>query len=226
LPRTKSWEKFYRQNWLVVLYSRSKNPIYAPPIDRETGLVRNDPANLHREYKTEKDWFLREPTNDMVLNCWQNFGYNVGCLTGTQRNGRLLTVKDFDVKKIGLSKDDGRAWRRERIALLKGWNTRVVLTPSGGFHAWFWGDSDRAHAFVRRMSREQNVDWLALTDMTRGAGGMVVVPPSSFYRERDYFFLEEYAEIRDVSEEPVPLSPLRPDPVEDFLSGLDLRRKA
>src|SRR5205807_5902713 len=226
MPRTKSWAKFYGDNWLVLLYPQTKNPIYAPPVDRETGLIRFDPADLHREYKTEKDWLLREPTNDMVLNCWQGFGYNVGVLTGKQRDGRLLTITDFDVKKIGLSKIDGRAWRRERISLLKAWNTRVVLTPSGGFHAWFWGDSDRAHAFVRRMSKAQKVDWGALTDMTRGAGGMVVVPRSSLDLERDvYFCWDEHAEIRDVMGEPVLPSPLRPDPVDEFLSGLDSRIK-
>jgi hypothetical protein len=221
-----SWLPFYENNFLVPLYPNTKYPIFSPPVDPKTGEVRSDPFRLHADFKTEIDYLSRRPTNEFVLHCLKDAGYNVGALTGPQRDGRFLVVKDFDVgKKLSLPVEGARAWRRERISLLQAWNTRIQLTPSGGFHAFFYGRVDQVHEFVKKMAKKQKVDWASCLDMTRGSGGMVSVEPSTFNGSA-YFHLDHGKTlILDVSNEVIPISLIRPDPVDDFLSTLGSKSK-
>ena len=224
--RYKSWNPIYDGLWLVPLYPNSKNAVYNPPVDPNTKEIRSDPVNLHAEFKTERDYFLRESTNDFVLHCWKDYGYGIGVLTGRQRNGKFLVVEDFDVdRKLGLSIEDARAWRNKRFDELREWKTRMTLTVSGGFHAWFYGSSDHVHAYVRRISAEQPTYWLSVREKSRAEGGMVVVPPTKLPWGQYKFLDGDKVPILDVSNEPVPTSPLKLDSVAEFLSFFDSRRK-
>ena len=111
--------------------------------------------------------------------------------------------------------------------------TLATLTASGGVHLFFYSNSlDAVNACVRRRSKEQGLDWLDARDLTRAEAEfkeVIVVPPSAF-EGRPYRFLDNgKTPILDVSGEPVAedlkLGPKESDPVADFLSSLDSRRK-
>ncbi len=130
MPRFKSYLPFYENNWLVPLFPGSKYPIYAPKPELP------DPKGLHHDFKTEADYLLRKPTNDFVINMWKGFGYNVGVLTGFQRDGRLMFVQDFDLEKKFGSVEGARAWRKAHIPEIRDLGTRATFTPSGGLQVW------------------------------------------------------------------------------------------
>jgi len=207
----RTWLGFYESLNLVPLYPESKRPIYSPVGDFK------DPDNLHARFKTETDYLAWPLTNDCVLHQHFDRGYNVGALTGPQRDGRFLVVMDFDVKtKRDISAKEAREWRSNNLSKLRESNTRVSFTPNGGFHLWFYGSVKQAEAYVLR----RLPDLIPLRDLTRASGGMVVVEPSQI-PEGVYFYLDNgKTTILDVLNEPAYASRLKLDAVDEFLSPL------
>src|SRR5437867_2465343 len=172
-----SWARVYEDIWVCPAYPGTKYPVYVSPRDRKSGEVRPDPYFLHSRFKSQIDYLQQKPANEFVIRCSKEAGYTLGVITGPQRDGRFLVIFDFD--GFGSSIEEGRGWRKERIPLLKAWNTRITMSPKGGFHAWFYvADPLEAEAFVRRRCAEQATDWISLLDMTRKQGGFTVEPPS------------------------------------------------
>ncbi len=185
MPRFKSYLPFYENNWLVPLFPGSKYPIYAPKPELP------DPKGLHHDFKTEADYLLRKPTNDFVINMWKGFGYNVGVLTGFQRDGRLMFVQDFDLEKKFGSVEGARAWRKAHIPEIRDLGTRATFTPSGGLHVWNYAtDQQTIDLFMEGKSEAHGIDWIALRELVRCSGGMVAVEPSVLADGRVYFFLD------------------------------------
>ena len=230
------WDRIYNNLYLVPLIPGTKQPVYTAS-NPKNGFDRK----LSLGFKTQADWLLADSkkiltpnTNAWVLNKWWRDGFNVGLLTGRQREGRVLYVQDFDLKNMfGGSIAGAREWRKSHIKELQGFRTLVTLTASGGVHLFFYSNSlDAVNACVRRRSREQGLDWLDARDLTRAEAEfkeVIVVPPSTFESRRYNFLDSGRTPILDVSGEPVAedlkLGPKESDPVADFLSFSDSRRK-
>ncbi len=221
MPRYKSWEKFYENNWLVPLYQGSKYVIYIPKPELP------DPLKLSREFRTEADYLIRKPTNDWVLHTWKDFGYNIGCLTGRQRDGRILFVQDLDLNKKFGSIEAARAWRRAHISELRDLETRVTFTPSGGVHVWNYASNQRTiDLFMEGKSEAHGIDWIGLRELVRCSGGMVAVPPSVSAGVGEYFFLDGGKQpIRELAPEEKPRPKQKPDDfMGEFLDLFDSKR--
>lgn len=110
---------------------------------------------------------FHEATTDtrQVASWWRRWpGANVGVPTG-QESG--LEVVDVDQKPAGSGFDAFE--RARRSGLVPGW-LAVVRTPSGGAHFYFPADPYREQPSWQ--AARAHVDF-------RGAGGYVVVPPST-----------------------------------------------
>lgn len=105
----------------------------------------------------------------LVASWWRRWpGANIGIPTG-QVSG--LEVVDVDQKTSG----SGFAAfdRARRVGLVPGW-LALVRTPSGGAHFYFPADPSRAQPSWQ--AAKAHVDF-------RGAGGYVIVPPSTVVTE-------------------------------------------
>ena len=96
------WDKIYNNLYLVPLIPGTKQPVYTAS-NPENGFDRR----LSLGFKTQADWLLADSkrtltpnANAWVLNKWSRDRFNVGVLTGRQRDGKVLYVQDFDLKNM------------------------------------------------------------------------------------------------------------------------------
>lgn len=231
----KRLQEFYAPFRLCPAYPGTKWPIYVSPNSIVEAKVE-DPEGIHWRYRDISELYTNELSNKRVLWLHLNRRYNVGVLTGRQRDGRFLVIQDFDVDdRLGLTRDQALDLRLSWISkketpttikrnvipngkLLK-WNTLITLSPSGGFHAWFYTDNvTKVNAFIAKMSTEQEVDWVRLRGEIRAENGFTVEPPSTF-RGNAYFFLDNgKTPVLDVSNEPIPRSVFADRLLEEFKS--------
>lgn len=211
MPRYLSWAKFFTNNWLVPLYPGTKYPIYSPRQPKGVAEPFEDPKNLHKHFPDERSYLNHRYDNERVLTCWV-FRYNVGVLTGRQRDGRPLVVRDFDLYHNFGSTEAARKWRSEHISDLRELETRVTFSASGGLHIWFYAKSTYdVDVFLTEIGKKQGIDWLAFKKDVRANGGMIVVPPSKF-EGHSYFFLDEGKQsIRELKSFPRPTKIYSPE---------------
>jgi Bifunctional DNA primase/polymerase, N-terminal len=204
LPRYLSWAKFYSNNFLVPLYPGTKYPIYSPRQPKHVPKPFEDPLDLHKNFPTEESYLSHRFDNERVLTC-NIYRYNVGVLTGPQRDGRNLIVRDFDLDSDFGSVEAARKWRKDHIQELREFGTRVTFTPSGGIHAWFYADTVfSVDEFLRKIGGKREIAWLSFKKDVRARNGMIAVPPSTFDGSRYFFMDEGRQEIRELLPVPTP----------------------